>query len=64
MERLCEPVVFQAHPVTSDSFRGPLSGEEKGLILDHSSAARWTPEQVRGDECDKETDPAAAAPSP
>ena len=45
--------------VTPDLFRGPLCGEEKGLIRHRSLAARWTPEQVRGDEFDKETDRAS-----
>jgi hypothetical protein len=39
------------HPrsVTPDSFRGPLRGEENGLRRERAFAARWTPEQVRGD---------------
>jgi hypothetical protein len=49
VERRCWSTHRPKRPVTPDSFRGPLRGEERGLSGDHSPSARWTPEQVRGD---------------
>ncbi len=47
--RRCKGALGPFTSVTPDLFRGPLCGEGTAGGLEHPPAARWTPEQVRGD---------------
>ena len=51
----CWACSFQARAATPDLFRGLLRGEERGWRGCRPPAARWTPEQVRGDGSDEGT---------